>query len=272
MPSGHWHRWCGSCWADFRVRKWPANRTFDSQAILRVRPEGLEPSRDFSHSILSAARRPIPPRPRAISHRTGPAAEGGDCGLSAPAPFRSGRPPRHQVAVIAWQLGQRSRRFSARSSLQSPLMWSTSRVMGLSCQTGGVAHSAHRSGMPICRRARRNCTLLVRRAPPCLTRICSGGLAGVVPGLPRLCACPRKRSVLMPLSVSHSRSWERVRALSGWPSLRSVPAMDVDSATALRNALWGGGGQARRGLCRRRAETSMPKWAKRLKRYRWSCP
>ena len=42
----------------------------------------------------------------------------------------AGRRFRHQVAVSAWQFGQRPRRFSFRLSSQSPLMWSMWRVRG----------------------------------------------------------------------------------------------------------------------------------------------
>lgn len=56
--------------------------------------------------------------------------------------------------------------------------------------SGPVPHSAHSFGTPTSSSARRSGTVRVRRLPSCLTRMSSGGLSGVVPGLPRWWACP----------------------------------------------------------------------------------
>jgi hypothetical protein len=179
-----------------------------------------------------------------------------------------GLPPRHHVPVVAWQLGQSSRRFSGRSSLQSPLMWSISSVIGLPHHSGAVPHSAHRPGTPISRRARRSIAVLVRRFVPCFTSTSSGDFLGFLPGLPRPWACPRKWDVSMPSSAIHSWNRARVRELSGLPSRLSASAIETDPTMAFLNSSRGGRASLARRTRRGKCETSIPKCAKRLNKCR----
>ncbi len=181
---------------------------------------GFEPTWASAQRHLKPPLIPFSNGRQSCQHRIGNAATAEREVMSHVTPYRALRPPRHQVSVVAWQLGHSRRRFSRRSSCRSPLTWSTSSVMARPRHSGGVPHSAQSSGTPTSRSARRSRAVLVRCGPSCLTRMSAAALTGVGPGLPRWWAWPRKWAVLDPSSWIHCRSRARDRLFSGRPSDR----------------------------------------------------